>query len=253
MINLLRFDMIGKETNKIMRFWFSGILVFFCLFLTWNLAALDWDLVNEEFDKDFGALTKVEHTGPDRTAEMGDGVGVLKRAAAAADIGPTIRVYFDDPGTNEFIVYAKIDAKELDDTSHFIIAMRISGFEYFPTVSIDKIGDHETAEQWNTGISEQQVDASPTGVHEYIIVGKSADAYDLYFDGKLIIKDGITRSLGGEEWEVAQLMIHVRQGTNTEIHVDALRAKRGTDGLNQITAVSSKDKLASTWAEIKEQ
>ena len=44
-----------------MKFWFSAILVFFCLFLTWDLAALDWDLVSEDFDKDFGALTKIEH------------------------------------------------------------------------------------------------------------------------------------------------------------------------------------------------
>ncbi len=212
--------------------------------------AVEWDLIDEDFDKDFGEFTKVEHTGADRTAEVDNGVAVLERIGTPGDLGPTMRAYFDDPNSNEFIMYAKVDAKSFGD-GHFILAMRISGFEYFPTIAEDNIGDHESLDQWETGIRTKEVPASPLGIHEYIIVGKSADAYDFYFDGELIIKDGVTRSLGGSDWEVAQVMIHVRKGTDLEIHVDEVRVMLGLDGLNQILAVSPKDKLASTWGSLK--
>jgi hypothetical protein len=238
------------------RFCLSAALVACCVLLPLDLIAAEWDLVDEDFDKDgdFGAFTTVEHTGADRTAEVENGAAVLKRVAApAGDMGPTIRAYFDDPGTSEFIVYVKADVKSLSDDGHFVICLRINGSEYFPTTAVDNIGDHESPEQYDTGIRTQEVEASPLGVHEYVIVGKSEDAYDLYYDGKLIIEDGVTRSLGGEAWEVAQAMIHVRKGTDVEIHIDAVRVKKGTDGLGQLLAVTPRSKLALTWGKVKEQ
>ena len=226
-----------------------------CLLLTFSVNAINWDLVNEEFktDESFGAFGTVEHTGADRTAEVKGGIAVLKRVNAGADIGPTMRAYFDDPNVNEFIMYAKIDSKAFGG-GHYLAAMRINGFEYLPTIAEDSIGDHESVEQWNTGIRKQEVKISTKGMHEYILVGKSKDAYDLYFDKKLIIKDGVTRPLAGAVWEVAQMMIHVRKGTDLEIHVDTAGVKKGNDGLDQLltaSALESDGKLAVTWGKVK--
>ena len=237
---------------------FSAVLIACCVFFPFSLNALEWNLVNEEFnnDGDFGAFTTVEHTGADRTAEVSGGAAVLKRVAAGGDIGPTIRAYFDDPNVNEFILQAKIDAKNISEDGHFDIAMRINGFEYFPAVALNNIGDHESPEQYNTGIRTKEAKVSPLGMHEYLLVGKSAKAYDLYFDGNLIIEDGVTRALSGQTWEIAQAMIHVRKGTNAEIHVDSVRVKQGTDGLDELlnaSAVSSRSKLVSTWGKMKER
>jgi hypothetical protein len=230
--------------------YFTTVLVVLALSLSVS-AEMNWDLVDEDFEADFGAFTTVEHTGADRTAEVDNGFAVFKRIGTPADLGPTIRAYFDDPGSSKFIMYSKVDARSFGDGGHFILCMRINGFEYFPTISEEKIGDHETPEQWSSGISTQQVDASPLGLHEYLIVGKSESAYDLYFDGKLIMEDGVTRSLGGAEWEVAQCMVHVRKGTDAEILVDAVRVKLGNDGLEQIIAVKPQGKLALTWGAAK--
>ena len=235
-------------------FCFSAVFLILFIAFTFNLfAAVKWDLVDEDFktDGDFGAFTTVEHTGADRIAESSKGFAILQRVKAGADIGPTIRAYFDDPQTNEFIMYAKINTKEVTD-GHFILCMRISGFEYFPTLSDGKINDHEMPEQYNTGIGKIQVKADIYGTHEYIIVGKSDKAYDFYMDGKLIIQDGITRSLGGSDWEIAQAMIHVRKGVDVEIHVDAVRVKKGITDIRQIIAVEPEGKLALTWGKVKE-
>jgi hypothetical protein len=241
-----------KGEIELIKLRFLTALIAFCFVMPFSLiAGLDWEVIDEDFEEDFGAFTKVEHTGADRTAEVDNGFAVLNRVGNPADIGPTMRAYFDDPGSGEFIMYAKVDVKSFGEGGHFVLCMRINGFEYFPTISEDKIGDHETLEQWNSGIAEQQVDASPIGVHEYIIVGKSENAYDLYLDGELIIEDGITRSLGGAEWEVAQAMVHVRKGADTEIHVDAVRVKQGNEGLKQIISVELKGKLTLTWGKIK--
>lgn len=230
---------------------FSAILIALCILFPANLIAAGWDLVDEEFDDDFGAFGTVEHTGDDRTAEIDNGVAILKRTGAGGDIGPTMRAYFDDPGTSEFITYIKVDVKDLDDDGHFLLAMRINGFEYLPTIALDNIGDHESPEQWAGGLRSQEIVTSTLGVHEYIIVGKSQDAYDLYQDGKLIIEDGITRSLGGQDWEVAQMMIHVRKGGDLEVHIDAVRVDTGNDGLAGILAVAATDKLSTTWGKVK--
>ncbi len=237
------------------RFYLSAALVVCCMLFPLNLMAVEWNLVYEDFnnDGDFGTFTTVEHTGADRAGEVVGGAAVLKRIGTPTDLGPTIRAYFDDPQSNEFIMYAKIDVKSFGD-GHFILAMRISGFEYFPTVAEDNIGDHESLDQWDSGVRTKETPASPLGMHEYIIVGKSADAYDLYFDGVLLIQDGVTRSLGGSDWEVAQSMIHVRKGTDLEIHVDTVRVKQGTDGLDQIlttSAVTPESKLTLTWGKVK--
>jgi hypothetical protein len=248
-----------KGRSRMIRIHFLAALVACCVLFPLNLIAAEWDLVDEDFsnDGDFGAFTTVEHTGDNRTGEVKGGAAILKRIGDPGDdIGPTIRAYFDDPGTSEFIVSAKVDIKSIGDDGHFIMCMRINGFEYLPTIAADNIGDHESPEQWNTGIRTQEVAASPLGPHEYIIVGKSQDAYDLYYDGELVIKDGVTRSLGGEAWEVAQAMIHLRKGSDLEIHIDAVRVKKGTDGLEQIlaaAAVTPKNKLALTWGKVKEQ
>lgn len=227
----------------------------FCWLLPFSVNAINWDLVNEEFNADgnFGAFTTVEHTGADRTAEVKGGHAILKRINAGADIGPTMRAYFDDPNVNQFIMYAKIDAKAFG-SGHFLVAMRINGFEYLPSIAEDSIGDHESVEQWSTGIRKQEVKASTKGMHEYIILGKSKDAYDLYFDKKLIIKDGVTRPLAGAVWEVAQMMIHIRKGTDLEIHVDTAGVKQGNDELDQLLSASALDpdnKLSVTWGKIK--
>jgi hypothetical protein len=220
-----------------------------------SLIALEWNLVDEDFDVDgsFGAFDTVEHTGDDRTAEVQNGMAILKRIGDATDIGPTMRAYFDDPGTNEFIMYIKADVKNFGG-GHFLLAMRISGFEYLPTVAEDNIGDHESPEQWNSGIRTKEIVVTTTGVHEYLIVGKSADAYDLYYDGNLIIQDGVTRPLGGAAWEVAQAMIHVRKGSDLELHIHTVKVLEGNDNLDQVLAVSpvsSESKLTITWGVIK--
>ena len=119
-------------------------------------------------------------------------------------------------------------------------------------MSDGKIGDHETPEQYTSGISKVQVDANPLGVHEYLIVGKSDKAYDFYMDGKLVLEDGITRALGGEVWEIAQAMIHVRKGVNVEIQIDSVKVKKGIASINQIISVEPDGKLALTWGRIKE-
>jgi hypothetical protein len=239
-----------------MRLSFLVAFTFCFMLFSPNLFAVEWDLVDEDFgtDGDFGAFTTVEHTADDRTAEVQGGAAILKRIGAPADLGPTIRAYFDDPGTNEFVIYVKADARSFGG-GHFILAMRISGFEYFPTIAEDNIGDHESPEQWSSGIRTMEVAASPLGMHEYIIVGKSADAYDLYFDGNMIIQDGVTRPLGGAEWEVAQAMIHVRKGSDLELQIDAVRVMKGNDNLDQVltaSPVAPGGKLALTWGKVKE-
>jgi len=232
---------------------FMVVSVTFCFLLSLNAGAIDWDLIDENFDDPDLDLMLIEHTAGDRTLEMENGLAVLKRTGNPGDLGPTLRAYFDDPGTSQFILYAKLDLKNIAEDGHFIICARINGFEYFPTIELDKIGDHETPDQNGNGSRTMEVAVSPLGVHEYIIVGKSENAYDLYFDGKLIIENGVTRSLGGADWEVAQVMVHVRTGTDLEVHVDAIGLKEGNDGLMGVLAVSPKDKLPLTWGKVKEQ
>ena len=235
------------------RYMFIIVSIMFCFLLSFNSGAMDWNLIDETFDDPNLDQMKIEHTAADRTLDIEDGIAILKRTGNPGDLGPTLRAYFDDPGTSQFILYAKIDLKNIADDGHFIICARINGFEYFPTIEIDKIGDHETPEQNTNGSRTQEVAISPLGVHEYIILGKSENAYDLYFDGELIIEDGVTRSLGGAEWEVAQVMVHLRTGTDLELHVDALGLKEGNDGLMNILAVSPESKLSLTWGKVKKQ
>jgi len=52
-------------------------------------------------------------------------------------------------------------------------------------------------------------------------------------------------------WEVAQVMVHVRTGTDLEVHVDAISLHEGNDGLNVVLAVSPKDKLPLAWGKLK--
>ena len=230
---------------------FVVISFMFYFLMSLNAGTLDWDQIYEDFDDPDLDLMMIEHTAADRTLDMENGFAVLKRSGNPGDLGPTLRAYFDDPGTSQFILYAKVDLKNIAEDGHFIICARINGFEYFPTIEIDRIGDHETPDQNGNGQRSQEVMLSPLGVHEYIIVGKSENAYDLYFDGQLVIEDGVTRSLGGAAWEVAQVMIHVRTGTDLEVHVDAIGLHEGNDGLNVVLAVSPKDKLPLAWGKLK--
>ncbi len=111
-----------------------------------NAGTLDWDLIDEDFDDPDLDLMMIEHTAADRTLDMENGFAVLKRSGNPGDLGPTLRAYFDDPGTSQFILYAKVDLKNIAEDGHFIICARINSFEYFPTIEIDRIGDHETPE-----------------------------------------------------------------------------------------------------------
>ena len=61
---------------------FTTVLVVLALSLSVS-AEMNWDLIDEDFEADFGAFTTVEHTGADRTAEVDNGFAVFKFSLAA--------------------------------------------------------------------------------------------------------------------------------------------------------------------------